>query len=106
MQFNGIGSGHDQEMHHITNCMHEHAHYKKQEGATGAGAGGMEAQAMEMMQKQEGELSLSAWLDRMLGNGRRFLRGIWNSGGDGAPGSDGGKADAAQVMAQVGEGWR
>ena len=103
MQFNGIGSGHDQEMHHITNCMHEHAHYKKQEGATGAGAGGMEAQAMEMMQKQEGELSLSAWLDRMLGNGRRFLRGIWNSGGDGAPGSDGGKADAAQVMAQVGD---
>ena len=69
MQFNGIGSGHDQEMHHITNCMHEHAHYKKQEGATGAGAGGMEAQAMEMMQKQEGELSLSG------------LTGCWETAG-------------------------
>ena len=103
MQFNGIGSGHDSEMHHVTNCMHDHAHYRKQEDAAGAGAAGMEAQAMEMMQKQEGELSLSAWLDRMLGNGKRFLRGIWNGSGDGTPGSDGGKADAAQVMAQVGD---
>ena len=103
MQFNGIGSGHDSEMHHVTKCMHEHTHYRKQEDAAGAGAGGMEAQAMEMMQKQEGELSLSAWLDRMLGNGKRFLHGIWNGGGKGTPGSDSGKADAAQVMAQTGD---
>lgn len=103
MQFNGIGSGHDSEMHHVTNCMHDHAHYRKQEDAAGAGSADMEAQAMEMMQKQEGELSLSAWLDRMLGNGKRFLRGIWNGSGDGTPGSDGGKADAARVMAQVGD---
>ena len=86
MQFNGIGSGHDQEMHHITNCMHEHAHYKKQEGATGAGAGGMEAQAMEMMQKQEGELSLSAWLDRMLGNAGVSFVGSGTAAGTGRRG--------------------
>lgn len=103
MQFNGIGSGHDSEMHHITKCMHDHDHYKKQVGAASAGAAGMEAQAMEMMQEQEGELSLSAWLDKMLGNGKRFLHGIWNGGGEGTPGSDSGKADAAQVMAQVGD---
>lgn len=102
MQFNGIGSGHDSDMHHVTNCMHDHAHYKRQEGADGAGASGMEAQAMEMMQKQEGELSLSAWLDRMLGNGKRFLHGIW-SGGEGIEGSGDSKADTAQVMAQIGD---
>lgn len=102
-EYNGIGTGHDSEMHHVTNCMHEHAHYKKQEASAGAGASGMEAQAMEMMQKQEGELSLSAWLDKMLGNGKRFLHGIWNGGGEGTPGSEGGKADAAQVMAQIGD---
>lgn len=103
MQFNGIGRGHDSEMHHVTNCMHDHAHYKKPESAASMGASSMEAQAMEMMREQEGELSLSAWLDRMLRNGKRFLHGIWNGGGDGEPGKDGGKADAAQVMAQIGD---
>ncbi|HBA48883.1 MAG TPA: hypothetical protein DCZ91_14025 [Lachnospiraceae bacterium] len=101
-EFNGIGSGHDSDVHHVTNCMHDHAHYRKQEGVTGAGASGMEAQAMEMMQKQEGELSLSAWLDRMLGKGKRFFHGIWNGSRNGVAGSDG-EADAAQVMAQVGD---
>lgn len=103
MQLNGIGSNHDSEMHHVTNCMHEHTHYRKQEGASGVGAASMEAQAMEMMQKeQEGELSLAAWLDKMLGNGKRFLHGLWNGSGT-APGEEGGKADVAQVPLQTGE---
>ncbi len=99
MQFNGIGQGHDSERHHVTNCMYDHTHYRKREESANSGGGSMEAQAMEMMRRQEGEPSLSAWLDRMLGSGKRFFRGIWN--GDGGAGNQGGKADAVLTTAQT-----
>ncbi len=89
MQFNGIGMKHDAEMHHVTNCMHDHAHFRKETGDMGAGASGMKSQTMENVPGQEeGQLSLSAWLEKLRENGKRFLRGIWN----GDPAGQEGKA--------------
>ena len=76
MQFNGIGKGHDAEMHHVTTCIHDHTHSKKD---AAMGASGMKSPAVETVpQQEEGQLSLSAWMERLLGNGKRFLWGSWN----------------------------
>ena len=97
MQFNGVGKGHDSQMHmhHVTDCVFDHAHYRKKEESAASGSG-MESQALDMTQKeQEGELSLSAWLDRMFGKGKGFLRGFWNGSGSAVRGVTEGREDIA-----------
>lgn len=104
MQLGRIDSGHDADMHHVTECMHDHAHFKKQEGPLKTGGDGFESQAMEMMQKeQEGQFSLSAWLNRIWGSGKRFLHGFWNGGSSLDSGEGDGKADLLKPLASEGE---
>jgi len=101
MQFNGIGSEHDHHMHQITNCMHEHGHYKKDVGQM-PWAASQAGNAQTVQQAgQDGQLSLSAWMDRLLGAGRRLLRGIWGSNETAAPGEAGSQSGTAQVLAQM-----
>lgn len=104
MQFNGIGKEHDAQMHHVTNCMHDHSHYHQETGGARMASGSMNAQAMQAQEQQaEGQFSLSAWLDRTLGNGRRLLRYIWGTNEAPGTGEPGDKTGAAQVMAQISE---
>lgn len=101
MYLGGIGtesSSHTSDMHHITECMHEHTHFKLEGGAPKAGASGTASQATQASGTQE-ELSLSAFVERMLGRGKRLLKGVWS-------GSDGTAAGAEQVMAQPGDSGR
>lgn len=104
MQFNGIGNEHGAEMHHVTNCMHDHSHYRQDMGAMKAAAGNMNAQAaQETGQQTEGQFSLSAWLEKTLGNGKSLLRYIWGTNEPTEAGEPGDKTGAAQVLAQVSE---
>lgn len=107
MRLNGIGTGssyHASDMHHVTECMHEHSHYK-QEGATGikAGAANAASQAQQVTGDQEGQLSLSAWMEKMIGKGKGLLKGIWGSNEISALGEPGDKSGEAQALAQIRE---
>ena len=87
MRFNGIGEEHGAQMHHVTNCMHEHAHYKKEEDVGKASASQTAAQRFEAQKQQgEGQLSLSAWLEKTFRSGKRLLLRVWagSESGDGA----------------------
>ncbi len=102
MHFSGIGSEHTHDAHQITNCMHDHAHFKKDIGQMGGAAsstGG--APVVQQPQQQMGQLSLSAWMDKVFGNGKRLLRGIWGSNETAAAGEAGINSGAAQVLAQM-----
>ena len=104
MQFNGIEQDHNRGMHQITNCMHDHSHYKLEGELHGAAASVPKQQALQPTQQQkEGELSLSAWLERTLGKGKKLLLGIWGSSEVPGAGEPGDKTGAAQVLAQLGE---
>lgn len=104
MQFNGIEQEHNRGMHQITNCMHDHSHYKLEGELHGAAASAPKQQAMQSAQQQkEGDLSLSAWLERTLGKGKKLLLGIWGSSEVPGTGEPGDKTGAAQVLAQLGE---
>lgn len=104
MQFNGIGQEHNREMHHVTTCIHDHSHYKLEGEMHGAAASAAKPQAMQPAeQKQEGELSLSAWLEKNLNRGKRLLQGIWGSSEAPGAGEAGDKTGEAQVLAQLGE---
>lgn len=105
MQFNGIGGeGHTADVHHVTSCMHDHARFGKKEGAAASPASpASSAQGAMPETRQEGQFSLSAWLDRTLGNGKRLLRNIWGSSDVPGQGEAGDKSGAAQVMAQIRE---
>ncbi len=104
MQFQGIGREHNAEMHHVTNCMHDHSHYHADVGGAKMASGSMNAQAPQPQEQQgEGQFSLSSWLDRVLGNGKRLLRHIWGANEAPGTGQPGDLAGAAQVVAQVSE---
>lgn len=81
MQLNEIGSRHSSNTHHVTNCMHDHAHIDKV-GKMGASASpGMSAQAMMAAESQaDAQFSLAAWLDKTLNSGRRLWGSIWGNG--------------------------
>ena len=98
MQFNGIGNEHGAEMHHVTNCMHDHSHYRQDMGGAKAAAGNMSAQAVqESRQQAEGQFSLSAWLEKTLGRGKGLLRHIWGTNEPGGAGEPGDKIGRAHV---------
>lgn len=101
MQFNGIGGSHSADVHHVTNCMHDHTYLGKKGAAASAASPASGTQNVTPEIQQEGQFSLSAWLERTLGNGKRLLGNIW--GGSDVPGlgEAGDKSGAAQVLAQV-----
>lgn len=104
MQFNGIEQEHNRGMHHVTNCMHDHSHYKLESELHSAAASAAKQQTVQSMeQKQEGELSLSAWLEKNLNRGKRILQGIWGSSEVPGAGEAGDKTGEAQVLALYGE---
>lgn len=103
MQLGGIGSGHGRDSHQVTNCMHEHAHYRKDSGAAGSSSA-MDAQAFQLQQQQQdAQFSLSAWVQKLLGSGRGFLKGIWGMNETDSHAESGDKSGQAQVMAQMRE---
>ena len=103
MQFKGIGQEHNQGMHHVTTCIHDHSHYKKTEGELpgGAASAARPQAAHPAEQRQEGGLSLSAWLERTLGRGRSLLQGFWGSSEMPGAGEAGNTTGEAQVLAQL-----
>lgn len=105
MQFNGIGrSEHGAEMHHVTECMHDHSHFKKEDaGASGTAAGRNVQMPSAPAREPEGMFSLSAWLDRTLGNGKRLLRGFWDAAGAETVKEAGERSGEEQLLAQIGD---
>lgn len=103
MQLGGIGRDHSSETHQVTNCMHEHTHYKKV-GAAASAASNMNAQTFQLQeQQQEAQFSLSAWLQKTLRGGRNLFKGIWGTNDVNSPGPSGDKLGQAQLMAAVDE---
>lgn len=94
MQMNGIGSNHS-NMHHVTNCIHDHKH--SLEGKVGGAAANTSATSQQVTatSEQSGQaFSLSGWLQNTLSGARSLLGNIWGS-----------KEDAVQgeVAVQAGE---
>lgn len=102
MQLNGIGSEHSAEVHHVTTCLHNHGTDFHKAGGAGPLSSGMSMQAVQPAeQEREVQFSLSAWLDRTLGSGKRLLGRIWNGNEIAASGEPGNKLGEAQIMAQI-----
>ena len=99
MQFNGIGGEHDAQLHHVTSCVHDHAHYKTEAGPS-AGLRPGNAAAPQEAQTAGESFSLSSWLERTFGRGGRFLKGIWNGGDTGVQGAEGNHA-GMQVLTGI-----
>ena len=104
MHLNGVGSdGHGTHVHRVTECMHEHEHFRKEGSMSGGASSGTAAQAPPSVGQQEGQLSLSAYMEKLLGNGRRLLKGIWGSNETASAGEAGDRSGEAQVLAQIRE---
>lgn len=81
MQLNEIGSRHSSDAHHVTNCMHSHAHFDKTGKMGAAASSGMSVQAMMAAESQvDAQFSLAAWLDKTLNSGRKLWGNIWGNG--------------------------
>lgn len=80
MQINGIGSNNHSDMHHVTNCIHNHKH--RLEGKVG-GAGGANVTATPSVptseQQSQTTFDISAWLQNTLSGVRGLFGKIWGS---------------------------
>lgn len=103
MQLNGIGSEHSSDMHHVTNCMHNHTHYKKEVETAGASSAASNARIMQTAGQQEEQFSVYTWLDKALGKGKRLLRALWGSSEAVLSGEAGDKAEESRTPAQIRE---
>lgn len=104
MQFHGIGNEeHSAHVHHVTECMHNHAHYKIEADASRAAASSAaKVQSQQTAaQQSEGQLSLSAWLDKHLSRGKGLLKGFWNGGEAVQVKEAGENVGKEQVLAQI-----
>lgn len=102
MSLGGI-RGESGHVHHVTECMHEHTHYKKEGNVGAAASANTSVQPSQVPGAQEGQISISAWVDRMLGKGKGFLKGIWGTNETATSGEAGNKSGEAQVLAQIRE---
>lgn len=95
MQFHGIGrEEHSAQSHHVTNCLHDHSHYKLEADTARAASSIAKAQEQQAESTMsESGLSLAAWLERTLSRGKGLLRNFW---GD-SQGEAGDKASQAQT---------
>lgn len=81
MQLNEIGSRHSSDTHHVTNCIHDHAHMDKVGKIGAAASSGISAQALMAAESQaDAQFSLAAWLDKTLNSGRKLWGNIWGNG--------------------------
>jgi len=101
MQIGGVGGNHSADLHQVTNCLHDHAQSHKTGGAAGSSGAVMNAQLPQAEVQQDAQFSLSAWLEKTLGNGKRMLRSFWGSSEANVSGESGGKSDHQQIMAQI-----
>lgn len=103
MQLNGIGGGHSSNMHHVTNCIHDHSHYEKDGKIGAAAASKTDVQSMMTAESQaDAQFSLTAWLNKTLNGGQNLLGSLWGNGeGIGTAGSgnqSGNESGAEQVL--------
>lgn len=79
MQLNGIGNSHETDMHHVTNCLHDHAQSEKSGGAS-LGVQGADSRTLQTAEMQaEAQFSLSAWLEKTLNSGKKLWGNVWGS---------------------------
>lgn len=97
MQLSEIGSRHSSDTHHVTNCMHDHAHIDKVGNMRAAAApSGTSVQLMMAAESQaDAQFSLAAWLDKTLNSGRKLWGNIWGNG-DGAGMADVGRESGSE----------
>ncbi len=100
MKLGGVGTEHSATMHQVTACAHDHSHVNN-EGGAAASAAKAAAQLQQMETQQDAQFSLSAWLDRTLGSGKRILKNFWNGSNEANAGQVGDKTGSSQVMAQI-----
>jgi len=98
MQLGGIGIEHSADMHQITRCAHDHAHSAKAGAA--ASASSVSGQILQAETQTEAQFSLSAWLEKTLGSGKRMLGSIWGSSETGIPGENAGPQGMVQGLSQ------
>ena len=104
MQFHGIGrEEHSAQAHHVTTCMHDQSQYKLGGGMSKAASASAGAQNQQIGVQGDGQLSLSAWLEKYLSKGKGLLRSIWGSSEISQAGEPGDKSGQAQMMAQIGD---
>lgn len=101
MHFGGIGTESGSHVHRVTECMHEHTHFRQDTGGARVGAAGGASQVQQTADRQE-TLSLSAYAEGIVKKGKNLLKGIWGGGNMAAAGENGEKTGTEQVMAQVG----
>lgn len=100
MQVNGIGNEHNSSHHNVTNCLHEHSVGKKESGAfRSIGIDSLTLSDQKTASQQEGQLSLSAWLDKTLNSGKDLLQRIWGSDQTAVNNGTEGQSLEAQVLA-------
>lgn len=99
----GIGNDHNSSAHQVTSCLHEHAQTKDKVGGADMTSMSAARQLLQTEEQQQGQLSLSAWMERMLGKGRSLLRNIWGGNETAATGEAGDRTGQAQVLAQIRE---
>jgi len=80
MQTNGIGNNHN-DMHHVTNCIHNHKHRldSQMPSVAGGGAEKTSVQPTKAATQQEKTMSLADWLKNTISDARGLLGRIWGS---------------------------
>lgn len=94
----GINGNHESSVHQVTGCIHDH-------GTEGVKSGGAMKNAVvkdtenaaRMMQETDAQFSLSAWMEKLFGSGKRLLFKIW---GD-SNGSQSVSGEAGEEAAQA-----
>lgn len=80
MQVNGVGADHNSNNHNVTSCLHEHSVGKKDgSGMRSVSLDTVTLSNQSQVPQQEGQLTLSAWLDKTLNSGKNLLQRIWGS---------------------------
>lgn len=98
MQLNGIGSGHNSDMHHVTNCLHNHSVTKKEGGAAMSSASQLVSQQQKLEQSLENNLSFTDWVKNMLGKTKSLWGKIWGTTEEGLiPGENAESVGAQEV---------
>ncbi len=81
MEFHGIGQEeHGTHTHHVTKCMFDHTHYKKEADISKAASAARSQSVPVPEQQNDGPFSLTAWLDNHLSKGKSLLKGFWSGG--------------------------
>lgn len=84
MQINGMGNSHNNSMHQVTECRHDHTVSKKEPGGAAASAHSTVQSEGTGYQQQAGRISLSSWLKNTLSDGKKMLLKIWGDSAEGA----------------------